>query len=107
MCCVIPGIAGDIGVVKAGAGLLVTVVVPEFDMRSPSRHFIARFDDIGNSVTYQGQKLAFRTQTLAWLVPAWPDAYTLYSMTNKGSGHRLRILRRILRDGFLVDLEIT
>ena len=42
--CVVPGIAGDIGVVKAGVGLLVAVVVPVFDMRSPSRHLIARFD---------------------------------------------------------------
>ena len=63
--CVVPGIEEDIGVVKAGVGLLVTVVVPVFDMRSPSKHLIARFEDIGNKVTYQGQKLAFRTQTLA------------------------------------------
>ena len=46
--CVVPGIADDIGVVKAGVGLPLAVVVPVFDMRSPSRHLIARFEDIGN-----------------------------------------------------------
>ena len=84
--CVVPGIAGDIGVVKAGVGLLVAVVVPVFDMRSPSRHLIARFDSMGKShIRDRHLRFEHRLSALAWLGPAWPHAYTLYSMTNKSS----------------------